>query len=1596
MTTRQTGAYAERLASALENEAPSQVKEVLSHAALAGEAEIEAIDAQLVRRLRDPRLGATLSERLSLPVYIDLVGRCTARLDSSLDINPKNLQHKRETAWALLDVVRRSSFLRRVAEEGQESKWAQRILELIECSDFTFPHLLAQRSSTYGNRPLLLYPQRGRTVSLSYSQVQGRVDLIAKGLRALMRNHPSKRVAILSQNIPEYALVDLACLASGIVDVMIPATASTDDIGYILRHSDVGVVFVSDPRGLRRVIAASDGLDPSPQIITLDRLLPRQSRGLTYEQLLDQGARQPDEPLAEKRSQLKIDDLATIMYTSGTTGIPKGICFSHRNIVFKRFARALALPEIGPNDRFLCYLPLFHTFGRFFELTGSIFWGASYCFAEDTSITTLTHQMKHLQPSVFISIPRKWIQLFEAITNRIDIDTASDLDIRSQVNDVTGGRLRWGLSAAGYLNPEIFRFFNRNGVSLMSGFGMTEATGGITMTPPDNYTENSLGSPLPGIEAKLAPDGELLVRGSYVMMGYLDPPNGESAFDENGWLATGDIMETDAEGYFRIIDRKKEIYKNVKGETIAPQKIENLFRDFDSVGRVFLAGDHREYNTALIFPNLDYEGLDFRSLDPEELKDHFRSIVVSVNTFLEPFERIVDFAILDRDFDAEHGELTPKGTFRRGTIENNYSDQIALLYQRSRFSIDGVEITFPNWLYQALGITIHDLEIHDSKMVLPETGRSLSVKRGHDSRVQIGSCIYRTPKAHLDLGVFLATPRLWVGNEELSDFVDLAPRHRSRQRRHIESYKWDERPIASQPNAQQKTKAKELIDGAEVTLSRLHASAVLSEAEDPSLAQIGVNALERTVATTDGAEGDIARHLLRRLARSRHSVVACLALKVLITSEMPGHYQQTLRTFLDSPACNLIDESISDLFAETLSPERLDAIIAETGALCRRAKSSPQQENVAERFLSLLVGYGTDHPSQYQRLRSFLTRMASEAESAPLRSHAENSVELLTEGFRSWLGSPARVAVDPETGREYGWADVIEFAEDVDDIGQERLREAIRMTPLLAEGVFLFSKGKSLHLSDIPPGGIWIRLLGRAYGKSVYRVAIRTRFGEQVDLAVNLGEELSSESMDDETRWLIACSDPRNAKPLVEEFGGYWRKRKLWTEEYIPGESLDRALRVASRRDPSYETLTLLWPAAAWSAAAVYIGFWDRTGRQLAIADPGPANVIAPMHDYQTGARIISIAKREPCDQLSTLLLLLKHKLVAPVEAEHEPLLGIASWRILFSALLEAIGESDGLVLLRRLLEDLQKRSDDSDGTVDSKALRAFIQNVERKGFLPRRLHFSIQRYRRWQFLNRDATLAARAATLKELGTTYGLVNLNPDHPETRVRFYRDTVFHETINELAEGLEFVITQLREHGIVADEIPQAIADLRARIHLDRDQDFFLARLTYPYLRPEDDVEFVARDVGSERLSEMVVGSQDHDGNLFFVRHALTAKEIGRLYDLFVEGKLKVQFRTEHKFLVAVSERGTVIGGLFYEVDSEEQVAHLEKIVIDSRFKSRGIARALMDELCHRLATQGLRSLTTGFFRPQFFYHFGFTVERRYAGLVRTLAPPDEET
>jgi long-subunit acyl-CoA synthetase (AMP-forming)/GNAT superfamily N-acetyltransferase len=1541
--------------------------------------EREVLDRVLVRALGAAGWGERLLATLPLELLEGLLGRCVERLG---ELRGEALSEERERAWGLLDQVRRPVLLRRIAAAGRTAAWADGILGLIDGSGFTLGRLLAQRCAAYGPRPLFRLLRGATERTISYGETAVRVDLYARALLSLFPKGEELRVAFLCENSLEMAMADLACLSSGIVNVIIPATTTEQDVGYILERSGAGILVVSDRRQWRKVAGLRDRLTALRAVVILDPG-PRPPRGtIPMKRLVQQVLSAKDDVLAERRERVRPGDLATIMYTSGTTGTPKGIMFSQRNIVFKRFARALALPEIGEQDRFVCYLPLFHTFGRYLELLGCIFWGATYCFAPDPSIRALLDAMQRWQPTVFISIPLKWMQLYEAIGQRVDVEAGADEEILRVTRELTGGKLRWGLSAAGYLDPEVFRFFQRQGIELMSGFGMTEATGGITMTPPGRYEDHSLGCALPGIEITLAEDGELLIRGPYVMMGYLDPEDGDSAFDAQGWLHTGDLMEMDRKGFIRIVDRKKEIYKNVKGQTIAPQRIENLFRDFESVGRVFLVGDHRPYNTLLIYPNPALKEPDLGAMSEEERRDHFRSLVVTANSFLAPFERIVDFAIIERDFSAERGELTPKGTYRRKTIEHNFSATIRLLYRRTTKEVGGVAVTIPNWFFQVLGLTAQGVRVAGEHLELTGPGTRLRIERLEEGSVRVGDARYRHDGEALALGRLLATPSLWLGNEELRAFAALEERTRWRNSRRVNGLAWERRCERTIPPELEERAAAALRLDREPCREDLHWTALLLDAGSRARALDALALLEKAVQSVEPRLKEAALHVLRRACTSPHPDVARRAFRILVLEEPVSSLRPTLRAFLEAPLTVLDRETIEALVMRDLSSERLEILMAEAHQRAMRSGDSADAERIASMLLQFLAEYGASHPAHYRRLRALISRAARFAGSQEVRQFASSLQGTLVRGLRRWLGPPCQIAIDPETGGEYRWEDVVVFDEEIGLEVRRRLMNAFTATQMVREAHFLFSGRAPIRLEDILPNGVWVRPIEQGADKSIFLVSITPRTKDQFEMVINLNHELTPAQVWQEINGLLVCEDTPGRPPLVERFGGYWADYDLWTEEYIAGETLDRALRRLARSERHAEHFRAIWPSAAWTAMSAFIDLWDRTGE----ANPAPGNIIVPTHDYQTEPRIVSISRRRRYPTLTSLLVALQQGIIRPIEEEHPPLRGMVGWETVFSAVLEALGERPGLAALEAVLSSGEIEAVDAGA---ANILGYFLQRIRQAGFRPRQLYFAENRYHRWVQLNPEATVEARVRMLQELSRTYGLAGLQAAYPEVRARFFHETVLRDAPEALNRGLARIIQRLRSGELVPDDLSFAVAELRAHLQPDSDQDYILARLSYPYLGPEDDAHYVTTQTGGTLQSEMVVRLLDKDGQPYQIRHALSAKEVGRLFQLFLSAKLNVQIRPEHRCLVAVNDRGHLIGGLFYEARPEEHAAHMEKVVVDRRFQKRGIATALLEELCNRLRSDGYVSLTTGFFQPQFFYRLGFSVEPRYAGLVKEL-------
>ncbi|GJQ64147.1 MAG: hypothetical protein SCALA702_32000 [Melioribacteraceae bacterium] len=1494
----------------------------------------------------------------------------------------------KELIYEYLDIFRLTEFLVKIY---REDRWEDLIASLLLKSDYNFEKLFNQRVEKYPSKTLFNIIKGDKVLKLSWSDVEKKTKRFSSAIKNLLSKAESKKVAFLMENSPDMAQLDLACLRAGILNVMIPANSVPQHISYILNQSECGIILLSDEKQLNKIKSIKNELKHLKYAVMLHGS-SAESWVFSFDEFLK--SKLDFDPEAFVRPAL--NETCTVMYTSGTTGEPKGIMFSNMNIVYKRFCRAMAIPEIGEDDGFLCYLPLFHTFGRYFELTGSVFWNAEYSFMENPSAETMIKNMKMVNPSIFISIPKKWIQLYEKVSAEVDIEFSEIEVITKKVKDLTGGRLRWGLSAAGYLDPDIFMFFQKYGVELMSGFGMTEATGGITMTPPGEYIPNSLGRALPGISIKLAADGELLVKGNYVMLGYFGQEESE-VFSEDGYFATGDIMKKDSNGFIEIIDRKKEIYKNIKGETVAPQKIENLFNDFDFVHQVFLVGDHRPFNTVLIFP--DFQGNDgiFQDTDTQQKQDYFSTVIATVNKFLAPFERIVDFRIIPRPFTLDNGELTPKGTFKRKIIESNFAEIIEEMYEspHTNLTVDKIKVRVPNWFLREHGCLNRGILSAEKSVIIPKLQKSLAIEKISEDVFRIGNFSYRTRSGVIDLQPFLTNPVYWAGNTALYQFAG------DNILQWIRQYNSDSGiSVTSAVNSARKLdstrqKLTELMRAGENSTWGIHKAfeLMLSGIEDYSL--FALQYISAALKEKSAIGFKVALSIMERPCLFESSVLQKEMFKITLQNPENFSFLLILRNYLSANP-ELLDDSIVNQIIDAGNIKENLLIIENVleEEIRKYIDDNPESLKAIKSLFYLLGQFGAQHPTTYQHLRQVFVKYQlfdSHPEIAELALHCRTSMRT---GFRNWLGTNQKIAVDMETGDEYRWKDVIITEEGMDEGDKERIINAITSTAIIREAIFLFSGGKLIMLNNIPPGGIWISHLRSYHDKSVYRVSVQTRMLGSFEIVLNLNKKLSVQNVKEEVNWLILAGSRYFMQELVEDFGGYWTENDLWSGKFFPGDAVKKFVqRETRKKETAYTRMYHLWSFFVWNAAAAYFNFWKLTGHKLMLGDTTINNYIIPSHDYQTGTKVVSFSSREIAGNIGELFEFFYHNFVKITEEEYPFLKKKNICNYIFSGLINAEGEESGIKLLKELQKLLEDGIIKSDDRVIND-LNQFLGTVEENGFIPKQLYFAIKRFHRWSELNKDASFTAQASMLTDLYNTYHLPELEDANKDTRARFFLNTVFLNSSAELRSILQDIVTKEHHNILSLDQARELITNIESEIELTKREKYFLTRLIYPHLKPSDSAVIIRSKEEGTHSANLVVEYFDSDGDSFYIRKPVSPKEISRLHQLFIEANLLVNFSDDHDFLVAISERGFIVGGLFYQYIDNETV-FMDKIVVSNRYRRKGVSEKLMNELFERLRSEKVKYVTTGFFRPEYFYRFGFKIEQKYSGLVRKLSEEDTE-
>jgi long-chain acyl-CoA synthetase len=580
---------------------------------------------------------------------------------------------------------------------------------------------LFEQASTRPDAPALFTKQRGAWRAISYRSYAHTVRELARALLALGFT-TGDTVSILGFNRPEWAYAAVGAMAAGGAAAGIYTTSSASEIRYIAGHAESKVLVVEDATLLERVLSIADELPALQKIVTMLPCDSRDPRVIGFDAFLATGKAVDTERLDQRIASLEPGGLASLIYTSGTTGPPKGVMLSHDNLAFTA-SLAQELAGAGASDCSLSYLPLSHIAEQMFTIHGSVTMGGSVYFAE--SLEKVPDNLKEVQPTLFFGVPRIWEKFHAKVSGGIAnakgpkrrlVEWARRVGLRVSQLRMKGrepvgllaleykaakrlvfdklkpamglGRARFCVSGAAPIAKEVLEFFASLDVVILEVYGQSEDCGPTSCNLVGRTKLGTVGPPAAGVTVKIADDGEILVRGRNVFLGYMKDPEATREVLVDGWLHSGDLGALDEDGFLTITGRKKDILITAGGKNIAPKNLEADLKNHPLVSEAVVIGDRRKYLTALV--TLDPEALEAfgrtHGLGPAELHQHpsvrasIQATVDEINKDLARVETIKRFTILSRALSIESGELTPTLKVKRKVVSEHFASEIEAMY----------------------------------------------------------------------------------------------------------------------------------------------------------------------------------------------------------------------------------------------------------------------------------------------------------------------------------------------------------------------------------------------------------------------------------------------------------------------------------------------------------------------------------------------------------------------------------------------------------------------------------------------------------------------------------------------------------------------------------------------------------------------------------------------------------------------------------------------------------------------------------------------------------------------------------------------------
>jgi long-chain acyl-CoA synthetase len=588
----------------------------------------------------------------------------------------------------------------------------------------TLAGLIVNSVKAYPKPDFMLVKKGGVYAPVSAAEFGAGVKHLALGLRALGFG-PGQKLCILSENQPAWTMTDFATLTAGGLTVPIYTTLVSEQIRYIVDDSDATVVVVSTADQWKKIVPLRSGLTKVRHYITFADEAPDGVFTLAAVQAKGRALAEAQPGLYDEMvAKVRPEDEATLIYTSGTTGVPKGVVLTHANLL-SNVKTAADIIEFTDKDTVLSFLPLSHVLERMVMFT-YIYKGCTVAFAE--SVEAVAQNLLEVRPHIMVSVPRVFEKIYAKVMDQVMASPAvrrkiffwglkvgkaygalklagqpipGGLAFRrkiaaklvfSKIIVKTGGRVRFFVSGGAPLSRDIAEFFYAIGLTILEGYGLTETSPVLAVNTFDALRLGTVGKVIPGVEIKIAEDGEILARGPNIMKGYYKKEAETREILEGGWFHTGDIGQFDADGYLIITDRKKDLLVTSGGKNVAPQPIENLLKTSPYIANAVVIGDRRRFIAALIVPDFDKlkafaqeKGIPVAAVDElcrdRRVVEFMKDEVDRATPLLASYERVKKIVVLPRDFDIEKGEITPSLKVRRTNVTAEYQDLIEALYR---------------------------------------------------------------------------------------------------------------------------------------------------------------------------------------------------------------------------------------------------------------------------------------------------------------------------------------------------------------------------------------------------------------------------------------------------------------------------------------------------------------------------------------------------------------------------------------------------------------------------------------------------------------------------------------------------------------------------------------------------------------------------------------------------------------------------------------------------------------------------------------------------------------------------------------------------